>query len=65
MVGGINIEEDREMGSSRGNGLFHLISVHPLSSIQVFHGYTPEEFQGSSTEGGTDIKWNSPMHGDS
>jgi hypothetical protein len=27
------------------NGLFHLISVHPLSRIHVFHGYTPEEFQ--------------------
>ena len=26
-------------------GLFHLISVHPLSRIDVFHGYTPEEFQ--------------------
>jgi hypothetical protein len=26
-------------------GLFHLISVHPLSRIHVFHGYTPEEFQ--------------------
>jgi hypothetical protein len=27
------------------NGLFHLISVHPLSRIHVFHGHTPEEFQ--------------------
>jgi hypothetical protein len=27
------------------NGPFHLISVHPLSRIHVFHGYTPEEFQ--------------------
>jgi hypothetical protein len=27
------------------NGLFHLISVHPLSRIHVFHGYTHEEFQ--------------------
>jgi hypothetical protein len=27
------------------NGLFHLISVPPLSRIHVFHSYTPEEFQ--------------------
>ena len=28
-----------------GIGLFHLISVPPLSRIHVFHSYTPEEFQ--------------------
>jgi hypothetical protein len=27
------------------DGLFHWISVHPLSRIHVFHGHTPEEFQ--------------------
>ena len=26
-------------------GLFHLISVPPLSRIHVFNSYTPEEFQ--------------------